>query len=175
MNEELEEFYIDSFQMGVILYDFFGPNHPCHKLVSFIVENKAYLGKEVIPNLEVVCNTLSIPESEVIYQLSLMKSFIDGYINGLGKIDLANQKGLSLPINGTLFMARKDETEIISFRSNQEITLQIGDLVRVAIFPEFFKGKVYFISQKLIDLTYSGLLVMYHLREVEHLNEPLIP
>jgi hypothetical protein len=67
-------------------------------------------------------------------------------------------------------MKRVDEKELILFKSNHEINLQNGDLLNVAVFPDFFKGRQYYISQKMVKLTYSGFLLMYYLREVDDQN-----
>lgn len=167
MNEKLKQFYIETFQMGIILYDFFGPDHQCHQLAKYLVKNKETLGREIIPKLDVVCNELLLPEEEILRLLGLMKETIDSYLRGAQRVDIEKYKGMNLPATGSMFMTRVDEKELIMFKSNQEINLQNGDLLNVAVFPDVFKGKQYYISLKMVKLTYSGFLMMYFLREVE--------
>jgi len=167
MTEKLTQFYIETFQMGIILYDFFGPDHPCHQLANYLVKNKETLGREIIPKLDVVCNELLLPEKEILRLLGLMKETIDSYLRGAQRVDLEKYKGMNLPATGSMFMTRLDEKELIMFKSNHEINLQNGDLLNVAVFPDVFKGKQYYISLKMVKLTYSGFLMMYYLREVE--------
>lgn len=77
---------------------------------------------------------------------------------------------MNLPDTGSMFMTKVDEKELILFKSNHKINLQDGDLLYVAVFPDVFMGGHYYISHKMVKLTYSGFMTMYYLREAEELE-----
>lgn len=168
MDLKLEELYDEAAQLGVILYNYFGPEDPRFQLVECLVKSKRSLSQRKCKKriLNDLCQKLEMNGLELNQELKGILCTVGSIIKVSDRVVEESAFGFEMPVTSALMLKRENEKGFFFINPKDNVWVENTELIHVKVFPKVFPGNFFHISQKMVRVTSVEYLLLYYISKV---------